>query len=560
VNISNQYDIGINLLVDPKALETFTKFSRQVTSLTPKMENLTSIFLKFNDTLKETSDLMGSMTVGMNDFAMRASTSFAMATREARAFNREAHGGFFGHAGRHLGSDVGRDLGTAGRLGMGGLAAAVDPLGTAAFAAVAGTAYLGVKSFKAGETLQASEGALSASGFGKAFVDKAVRDALNERIKGVSTNDYLTAVREAAAVTRDPTQSLLLAPTLAKMTVANRLLYSGEGANFSAADQLNLLRFGEIYVHGNTAKKLSEGLDLVQKIYGTEQGKIASYDLFGLARRDAAGISVMSQQGLFELVPLIQKIKGSQLGSELRTASSQFLRGQNFKTGKKAIERLMSLGVMNKEHKIMDSDLWQRSPADWVNQFLIPQYAKHGITSESAIAKEMRADFGGKIPDLLYLLYTNRAQEMESWKTGQKAFNLNQAYSVAQKLNAGAVQGASAAWTSFTAHLSILTSPTIVSGLNLLTNGLQKLINVVDWFNKHPGFTKAITAPFKSYNPIGEAYHISNSIYLDGKKIATSVSSYFSHAANAPQPSANNVSSSFVAPVPGNNFSLGGVF
>lgn len=520
--LNDEYKIGINIDVNGESIDMFSQLNDLIDKLTYNFSDLTDRISSFNDELSTTSNLFRLINSSIIDFGEGASKSLdaaalnvnrlnaamaqtvgisrAMQIGEGGAVFSDRHKGSFSERiGHHLLRD---SLGPTGGI----IARALAPEVVIPVAITAGLAKSG---FEAAATWQAQiqslkgSGFIAEKGFGESFVQQSITAAKTENIPGISRLDYLTAIQESAAVTRNSKQALLLAPILAKMTLSNQLLYSTQDRKFTPTDELNLARFAEMIVHGNTAEKITRGLNLVQQFYGTEQGKIKSYDILGLAKRDAAGIAEMSRAGLFELVPLVQKVGGSQLGSELRTMQSQLMRGQNFRTGKKALARLEDLGVFNKNKQANDLNLLQKNPAEWVNKFLIPQFSKHGITTDAQIQQELRKDFGGKIPDLLYLLFTNRAQELESLKTGQRAFTTGQAWTASQKLNEAAIKRASAAWTSFSVAMGQLTSPVIVGGLNALTIVLDRLTKILNFFNEEglSKFEKSSATSFSKTHP-----------------------------------------------------------
>lgn len=584
-SIEDFYKIGIKLNVEGNSFSKFFEINDVVKKLNRNILNLTRRFEAFNRIFLGTDIYFENFSQSAN----MAAAKFALLNKEASNFSNtmaSSERKSFGHGGRlrhHLGREGARE--GFGGFGGGILASSMAP---EVLIPLAGAAFLGKESFQSGNEWQQSVLALKASGFsaskgGSTFVKDAIKAALNEKIAGVSSIQYLEATREAAAITRTPSQALLLAPWLAKQTLTNKLMFSAVGRSFTGTDQMNLVRGAELMAHSNDAKAILSKLNIIQQIYGTEQGKVKSYDLFGLSRRDAGGVAELSLKGFFGLVPLIQKIGGSQLGSELRTTQSQLMRGQNFRTGKAALLRLQAAGIFGSDDRAKNLTLLQQDPSAWVNTFLIPQLQKHGIRGSASIQRFMRTNFGGKIPDLLYLLYTNWAQEKESYLTGTHAYNISQSFAGSQKLNAAAVKRLSAAWSNFMVSISNFSSPAIVKGLNAVSdvlNTLTKRINEFTGFygkfkseirgysHSHPEVGNYLThglAGTDFFKSVKNFFHHSGqqqahviNVHIDGKKVASVASKHISNSANNPPNTSyifnNSLNQVFPGMSAGNNF------
>jgi hypothetical protein len=572
MNINDQYTIGINLDVNGSSVEMLSKFNTQIDKLTKRFSQLTSNLNKFNKSLGITGDLFERVSGFVSMFTDKTTSSFAMATAEVRRFNRamnESTGG--GGRGGHIGKELGGHFGGMAAGGMGGmLGRAMAP--EVAIPAMAG-AFVLKSGFGAVSNMQQAQMQLANLGWGQSFVTQASNAAMLQSLPGVSPLEYMQAIGQAAAVSRTPQQTMGLAPFIAKMDFANKLAYSGQGHTWSSSDARNLAQFGEIYSHSFQASKIAAGMSVGEQLYATETGKIPTYYFRDLARRYAVGISQVSPLGLFQLLPILQTLGGSQTGAALATLQSQLSKGQNFKTGKKAMRFLESIGVMDAKGKMQDQELFYKNPDQWITQFFAGQLRSHGIKSESAMASAVSVAFTQRVARLIMVAIQNTAKSQQAGIEGMKAMGTQGVYATTLGTNAGQMASVAASWNKFSLAFGRLTNPLIVTALGNLTTvinafssvlttlgaPLQKLVNAL------PGAPKGFTRSGMLKNAFGFAaqgfiatpYHEAENkvinLYLDGKKFMSAMVDRISGAASSPQAASTSTLHNFALAQPGNN-------
>lgn len=554
MNINDQYTIGINLDVKGSSVEMLSKFNTQIDKLTKRFSQLTSNLNKFNKSLGVTGDLFERVSNFVSMFTDKTTSSFAMATAEVRRFNRamnESSGG--GGAGRRsrIGEELGGHFGGMAAGGIGGIfGRALSP--EIAIPAMAGGFVL-KSGFGAVSNMQQAQMQLANLGWGQSFVTQASNAAMVQSLPGISPLEYMQAIGQAAAVSRTPQQTMGLAPFIAKMDFANKLAYSGQGHTWSAADARNLAQFGEIYSHSFQASKIAAGMSVGEQLYTTETGKIPSYYIRDLARRYAVGISQISPLGLFQLLPILQTLGGSQTGSALATLQSQLSKGQNFKTGKKAMKFLESIGVMDAKGKMQDQELFYKNPDQWITQFFAGQLRAHGIKSESAMASAVSVAFTQRVARLIMVAIQNTAKSQQAGIEGMRALGTQGAYGTTLGTNPGQMAQVSAAWDKFSIAFGRLANPLILIALNSLTGLLNTLANILSpavWNDAaakiNARFGKAINRGNRNALSVIHAgtgmFGHQFSFFLDSAPISAKVVKHIGTKASMPQSSSNNVS------------------
>jgi hypothetical protein len=598
MNIEDSYKIGIKLDVHGTAYTKFNELVKVMDKLNEKIKITTELFKRFNRTFETTSTVFKSMSSTINTAGLKINTlgnrfdrltmKMNRATAEAHQFGvamatqgtigrigggggggrhrgyRHSPAGFFAHGAEMRGAA--RFIGAGAMGGMGGIAAM-------------GAGYLGVHSFKEGQSLEAITQKINSQGFGN-VAGGAYQHGMTSPIPGVSILEYLQAYSDALAITKNKQQAGLVTPVLAKMGFTDKAIFSRQGRKFTDLDLQALVKSAELRTGKIDAKDIINSLNTMQKGMELEGMTLSPKEMLAMFRRNASGFPLMSDSALIKSIVLAQDMGGGQLGSMLRVASSQLLRGQNFKTGKRALKRLESEGVMTRGGTVANPDLLTKDTFKWVNDFLIPSYAKIGVTKPEDIRKRLMMDFSGRIPNLFYQTYMDKHKLDEAVKVAPNTLGIQGGFTATQKTSIAAQQRASAAWESFSVALSKLTSPEIIAGLNALTSILDRFTKRLNqfsnwganirknhkdvgdylshglfgshWFHNHFGNTVK-TAPSSSSN----STHVT--LNMDGKKVANGVINHMNKSANAPLSSGNALHTNLALIPSGLNYLSGGL-
>jgi len=547
MELNDEYKIGINIQVNKSSLEIMTQFNKLVSELTAKFNTLTESLAKFNTDLAETNGIFSRLDAFMTTFGTSAVKNISMATKEVETLNRAMtetgaltaggtigggrggkRGGFGEEAARHLGRE---SFGTMGAL----ISRVMAPEIMIPAMAVG---FLGKSSFDTAKRIQGLEARINVAGYGTGLGQQVYQQAMQSNLKGVSPEVYLESYSDALTITKNAKQASLMAPAIAQMVTANKILYQGR---FSNHDMQLLLRATEIKTGGApTAARLLPTLNDIEKMYTMEGGGLRSQDVVGFMQRFASFAPEMSEQSFFALLPLMQSLRGSSVGSTLRMGASQLLRGQNFKTGKQAVERLERMGIMTKERTASDPELLQQNPVMWLNKVVLPAYQKAGIKGQPAILRELMKDFTGTLPNVFGQIVENEQKIINTLAQSKVAMGFGSAYNLSMQTLGGQQQGLGASWQKFAAALSKITSPLITAGIGALTGVLEALAAVLNFIAGGP-LANLLNKGASKINPAWLKTKITNlnqipslNVYLDGEKITNSVHAHTNKQANAP--------------------------
>jgi len=591
VNIADQYNIGINLLVNGEALEMFTKFSRTTSEINKKIDVMNRAFLKLNDTMDITSQLFHSIlsaSVAMGSVSVR---SISAATDAMRAFNMEAReggrfasrlgtrvhfghriymggaggaraaesetGGFLTHAGRHLGKDAGREMGTAGKLGMGGL---MDAAFGVPGMIVGGAAYMGVKGFEANNTYQRTLAQISGQGFA-GFTGKANAAAMGSNIPMVSKTQYLEAINDALIVTKNQQGALGLAPTIARMNAGNTIVAAHEGRRWTEEDSYKIARASEILSHSRNPKKIAATMNELERAMSIEGFKLSPSDIYTYAKRNASFASVQDQTAFLANVVGMQQAGGATWGTMGRTFTNMMLRGQPFGTGRFAMMRQMNMGIMGSNFEPIHKNQLVSDPAEWILNVLNPILDAHGYKTMKQKATEIPRLFSGTSGNYIMQTLGIASKIQGVLHNVGNAKDVKGVFSTALSLPSGSIKNLSAAWTNLEIAFGKLSSPLIIAGIKALTVTLNGLADTFGFFAKGGKAWKLLNeGTDKIIHKIGRpvinraAENLSHvTVNLDGKKVGGGIFKAMNPLANVPSSSGNHVHTNLSLTQTGNN-------
>lgn len=592
MNIADQYNIGINLLVNGEALEMFTKFTRITSDLNKKIDVMNRAFLKLNDTMDITSQLFHSIlsaSVAMGSVSVR---SIGAATEAMRAFNMEARqggrfasrlgtrvhvghriymggaggvgqaadaeeGGFFTHAGRHLGKDAGREMGTAGKLGMGGL---MDAAFGVPGMIVGGAAYMGVKGFEAQNAYQRQIAQISAQGF-PGFAGKANAAAMGAHLPMVTPTAYAAAINDALIVTKNQSAALQLAPTIAKMNAANTVIGAHEGRKWTEEDSYKIARAAEILSHSRNPQKIASTMGILQKAIEIEGFKLSPSDIYTYAKRNAAFASVQDQTAFLANVVGMQQAGGATWGTMGRTFTNMMLRGQPFGTGKFAMMRQMNMGIMKSNFEPVHKNELVSDPAEWILNVLNPILNAHGYKTMQQKATEIPRLFSGTSGNYIMQTLGIASKIQAVLQNVGHTQTIQGAFKTALNLPAGQIKNLSSAWTNLEIAFGKLASPLIIHGIQVLTAALNGLADTFGFFAKggkawhylREGTDKIIHKIGRPLVNRAAANLSQVTVNLDGKKVGAGIVSAMNPLMNVPSSSGNHVHTNLSLTQTGNN-------
>lgn len=400
---------------------------------------------------------------------------------------------------------------TIGPYGIG--AAAFGGLGLTAL----GAGFLLSGGYKAEGRFQQAQMQFAAQGFGDKVNAAATHVAETTHLKGISQTDMMQAITDALTITKDPNSAMTLAPQIAKMNLANQVLFSASGAHWTHQMTQSVIQTAEKLSGSTNPAIIGPLINMVEKAIAVEGGpiRLSPLTLNTVVGQMGPIQKIISAAGFQELIPIIQASKqrgmigtqyrgivGSILSGKIATPYLLNMEALGLVDPAKVIKEPHGLGYLMKPQAFKGADLIGPNMVEWVRQDFLPLMRKKGLITpgmtdaqqNTAIATEsfkiLPKAYAGLIAQIADMM--NKIDKFQA--VMQHAKDTTTLYSDALRMNAGATVVLSAAWEDFNKSLGKATSPTITTGLLKLADWLEKLSRIIGFFgmgggtgNKDPG-------------------------------------------------------------------------
>lgn len=304
-------------------------------------------------------------------------------------------------------------------------------------------------------------------------------EKLGGKYPSVNITDIAELARSARAMMGSTERGLQILPDLVKGMVT---LQSAKGTDAAVGELRNLLRGidnagknqGD-QIGINDTRSIIAGLIRAAQVEGSDLdvGK-----LFQFARRGKIAVPGLSTEFLANVSPaFMQDMTPEGFGTALSSAYQAFVIGSNAVASKKNIARQHEIGIRN-DKGLVQADLFGTNPYAWVKEVLIPSLKKQGVDTndETAVAQEVaQLSRNTNATGLLTRMITQQAQVDRLLEQYAHSMGPEAADEARFKDPFVALKGFTEALRNLSAALGEDAMPTIVSGLNSLTNGINTL-------------------------------------------------------------------------------------
>lgn len=359
-------------------------------------------------------------------------------------------------------------------------------------------------------------------------------------LMGVSATDLMTTVTDLHTVFGRYDHAKALAPLIAQMEFANKAVY-GDATKFNGSQALAMGRVIEMRGGFKSEADMRAQADFMQKVISGTGGRVMPSDYLAFIKTagTAARGKMMGDNTFYmQMEPLIQEMGGSRVGTGLMSAFQNYAQGR---TTVRAARELMRLGLVDPKMAEFNSlgqlnrikpggakgaDLLTASPKDFIQNVLLPAFAKHGITGEKAVMNEIAAVFTNRTAaSLLSLMYLQAAKIDKNMAVTAKAKGVNAIIAEGQKTPMGIQDRANKAWENVKIQFGLAVLPIILPAIEKLANGLQYLAKAAQ---AHPTITKMFAISFMGLSAllvvIGGIAAVAGSIMLIAVAVGGSVS------------------------------------
>ncbi|MDO8072991.1 phage tail protein [Janthinobacterium sp. SUN176] len=355
---------------------------------------------------------------------------------------------------------------------------------------------------------QLEKARVNALGLGPETSQQAIKFAKNMKTYGTSQNENLELVRDAMSIFGDLHHAEMVAPTLAKMKFANKAFFGAESGEENERIFMDLLKV--IEQRGGTAssEKFHDQANMMQKVITATGGRVGPTEWLNFIKTGGIAAKIMDdKQFYYQMEPLVQEVGGHRAGTALMSGYSNLYQGR---TTKRAVTNLENLGLIGDHSKVkhdkvgqvstlgpgalLGSDIFRRSQFEWLEQVLLPQLEKKGITDPKKIEDTIGSLFSTRTAGNQFLdMFKQRIQMHKNAKLNAGAYDIEQIYDLGKQQAGGAELEATARLANLKLTMGEKILPLYAQGLEMAINAITRLNAFME---RNPTVAKVMIAGF----------------------------------------------------------------
>lgn len=355
---------------------------------------------------------------------------------------------------------------------------------------------------------QLEKARVNALGLGPKTSQQAIAFAKNMKTYGTSQNENLELVRDAMSIFGDLHHAEMVAPTLAKMKFANKAFFGAESGEENERIFMDLLKV--IEQRGGTAssEKFHDQANMMQKVITATGGRVGPTEWLNFIKTGGIAAKIMDdKQFYYQMEPLVQEVGGHRAGTALMSGYTNLYQGR---TTKRAVSNMERLGLIKdrgqvKHDKVaqsatlgpgalLGSDIFRRSQFEWLEQVLLPQLEKKGITDPKQIEDTIGSLFSNRTAGNQFLdMFRQRIQMHKNAKLNAGAYDIEQIYDLGKQQAGGAELEATARLANLKLTMGEKILPLYAQGLEMAISAITRLNGFME---RNPTVAKVMIAGF----------------------------------------------------------------
>ncbi|PRH36735.1 hypothetical protein [Burkholderia gladioli] len=347
--------------------------------------------------------------------------------------------------------------------------------------------------------------------------DAATRDAETYvramHTMGVSTTENMTLMRDALSIFADEHHAQMVMPTLAKMKFANEAMFGAEQGHQNEEKFMNMLKVIELRGGTKSEGAFNKEANIVQQVLSATGGRVGGDEWRNFIQTGGVAAKQLKPDAFYyQMEPLIQEMGGHAVGTGLMSAYQNLVQG---KTTNRAKSLLVKYGLLDPSKVKYDKvgnvkeilpgglkggDMITNSPVDFVEKVLLPQLAKHGITSPKAINNAIGGMITNRTGANLYSTIAMQLQQIrKSENLNRGAYGIDDSEALARTTPQGKELAAHAQLRDLMREMGQAVLPLYMKGLDLASSILSKLTDAI---KAHPDAAKIILSTVAAFGAL----------------------------------------------------------
>ncbi len=348
------------------------------------------------------------------------------------------------------------------------------------------------------------ENRIAALGLGKKDTADAIKFAKKMDTYGTSVLDNLSLMRDGITAFADVHHAEMVAPTLAKMKFSNTTMYGEQEGAENERKFMDMLKVIELRNGLKSEDAFNKQANIIQQVITATGGRVQSNEWLNAIKTGGIAVKGLSDEALYyKMEPIVQELGGNRYGTAAMSAYQNIYQGRTTKRAANNMERLGLIADPSKlKHDkagqisfldvgaIKGSELFKKDQFAWMEQVLLPELAKKGITERGQIHDAIGSIFTNRTASSLFsTMYDQREQIHKNSKLNAGADNIDQLNSKAKGTTAGKEIEAKA--NLHDAYLSFGTTilPIYTKAIETATNALQGFNG---WMERNPTLAKML--------------------------------------------------------------------
>lgn len=351
--------------------------------------------------------------------------------------------------------------------------------------------------------IQNERGRIQGLGLGDRATQDAERYVRAMKSPGVAIAENMTLMRDAMSIFADEHHAQMVMPTLAKMKFANEAMFGAGQGHENEEKFMNMLKVIELRGGTKSEAAFKGEANMVQQVLTATGGRVGGDEWRNFIQTGKVAAKQMRQDAFYyQMEPLIQEMGGHAAGTGVQAAYSNLMQG---KTTVRAAKRLVELGLVDKKSveyntignvkrikpgALIQGDLFNASPFEWLEKVLLPKLKAKGITSDAKILEEFSTIMtNGNGANLFATMYMQREQIHKNEKLNRGAYGIDKLHELGQKQTEGKELIALEKVRNLRTVIGEQVLPVYNRALELTTSVLERLLGFA---KEYPNFTRAV--------------------------------------------------------------------
>ncbi|MCC7701437.1 phage tail protein [Janthinobacterium sp. GW460P] len=281
--------------------------------------------------------------------------------------------------------------------------------------------------------------------------EHAIAFAKELKTYGVSQLEKTEMIRDSISIFADGHHAEMALPSLAKMKFINDTLYP-DSAGERNAQLFAMQKVIELRGNAGSVEAFKKDADRIQKIIAATGGRVSGEEWRQFTIRSGVAGKGLTDNAFFnQMEPMLQELGGSTAGVGFRSLYNNIVQGR---TTQRSAREMQALGLLNGTHikydkvgqikyiqagALLEGELFQKSPLDWVEKVFLPKLAAKGITDEDAINSKIGTLISNSNgAAFLMRVVGQRLQMRKSERLNQNTEGMDKLHDRARAVGAGA--------------------------------------------------------------------------------------------------------------------------